>query len=323
MKALKAHAKQFASTGKLRVRTTKHHLPRAFGRLGPAQKIKVLQASAMAPRILDRFVVDDAKANLLKQVRGPLPGMASAYRRYTAFCELRQTPPFPVSKEVVPQRISVFNNSATFGNYVSLLEKCCFFLLFPTTWLTSCVRHAVKGLKKCQDRSFRFSNFIRIRLMTHLIEFESMDAEFAQPAFLSFLFACRVPSDTLCLARSFPDDPLGAFSPQPGNPLIGARVIAGESCLFPKLPRRKNLETGCILRRPCFCALHAINGSLLCPVHAMWPAIRRRVAPGSPSSRQLTGGTSIGPSRLSWASFWSPKRHVTAPTPSVWGPLKN
>ena len=89
-KAAKAHAEQFAPTGKLRVLTTnKHHLPRAFGRLGPSHQIKVLQASTMAHRVLDRFVVDATKAHLLQQVRWSLPGMASAFRFYTAFCELR------------------------------------------------------------------------------------------------------------------------------------------------------------------------------------------------------------------------------------------
>ena len=109
VKAAKAHAKQFALAGMLRLRTTtKHHLPRAFGRLGPAQQIKVLQASTMAPRILDRCVADAAKANLPEQVRGPLPGMASAFRRYTAFCQLRRIPPFPAAEQTALQRSSVF-----------------------------------------------------------------------------------------------------------------------------------------------------------------------------------------------------------------------
>ena len=61
--------------------------------------------------------------------------MASAFRCYTAFCELRKAAPFPVREEVVLQWSSMFNTTATFGNYVSLLEKCCFFFLhFPAAW---------------------------------------------------------------------------------------------------------------------------------------------------------------------------------------------
>ena len=50
------------------------------------------------------------------------------------------------------------------------------------------------------------------------------------------------------------------------------------------------METCCILRRPCFCALQARRGSLICPVHALWPAIRRRVAPGAPLFREVNRG---------------------------------
>ena len=36
------------------------------------------------------------------------------------------------------------------------------------------------------------------------------------------------------------------------------------------------------MRRPCFCSLAGSRASSLCPAHAFWPLIRRRVAPGSP-----------------------------------------
>ena len=42
------------------------------------------------------------------------------------------------------------------------------------------------------------------------------------------------------------------------------------------------METGGIIRRPCVCALQSRRGSTLRPVHALWPAIHRRVAPGAP-----------------------------------------
>ena len=82
---------------------------------------------------------------------------------------------------------------------------------------------------------------MRSKMLTHLIEFESTDAEFAHAAYLSFLFAFRVPSGTLSLPRDFSDDPLDTFSPQLEKDLIGARVIAGEPFLIAKLSRRKNL----------------------------------------------------------------------------------
>ena len=133
-KAVKAHTSKLQRTGKLVMRTTrKLHLPKDFGKLGPAQRIKTLKAAALNPRVLDRFVFDATSANLLKQVKGSLPGMASAYRCYISFCELRNFTPFPAKEEVATQRSSVFGNTSTYGSYVCHLEKCCYFLRYPTT----------------------------------------------------------------------------------------------------------------------------------------------------------------------------------------------
>ena len=144
----------------------------------------------------------------------------------------------------------MFNNKATYGNYISHLRKCCFFLNMPTDWLTPKVCHVAKGLKKSQGRGFRFSNFIRSPLLIQLLHRETIQSEFAQAAFLSFLFPLRVPSKTLQLRRAFRNDQLLAFSPQPEKALIGTAVVGGETFLVTKFPWRKNMVDGCILRRP-------------------------------------------------------------------------
>ena len=187
VKALKAHASQVGRSGKLVLRTTrKLHLPRTFGQLGPAQRIKMLRAAALTPSVMDRFVFDATSDNLIKQAKGSLPSMASAFRCYTDFCELRKIPALPVLGETVLQWSSLFANTATYGNYVTHLGKCCFFLRSPTTWIAPIARHVAKGLMKCQDRSCRFPNFIRGQLLVKIIHHESLMGEFAQAAFLSF-----------------------------------------------------------------------------------------------------------------------------------------
>ena len=75
---------------------------------------------------------------------------------------------------------------------------------------------------------------------------------------------------------------MDTFSPQPEKESIGVRTIAGEYFLIAKLSWRKILTSGCILRRPCFCGLHADQAAQLCPVRAFWPCIRRRAEPGQP-----------------------------------------
>ena len=151
--AIRRHSAQFSVSGQIVVRAKrKLHAPRPFTKMGPAQRVRPLGAPAVLPHEVDRFVKGAAHANLLKQAKAPLPGMASASRCYAAFCELREVAPFPVREEVALQWSSMFNNTATFGNYVSLLEKYCFFLHFPTAWKPPCVRHVAKGLGKFQNK---------------------------------------------------------------------------------------------------------------------------------------------------------------------------
>ena len=142
------------------------------------------------------------------------------------------------------------------------------------------MRHVAKGLKKRQDKSFRFPSFIRSPLLLKITNHESAVGEFAQACFFSFLFALRVPSGTLQLRRAFSPDNLLIFPPQPDKALIGIASVGGELFLVAKFSWRKNISNGCILRRPCFCNLGTPFATSLCPVHCFWPAVRRRVACG-------------------------------------------
>ena len=283
LNSTKRHAKQFERWGKLRVRTSKKlKTPPNFARMGPAQRIKLFSSGQLIPKVVNRFMQENLQANLLKQVRGSLPGIASAFRCYLAFCELERANPLPPMEETVLKWSSVFNDTATFGNYISYLQKACFFLRQPTTWLTPAVRHVAKGLAKAQNKSFKFANFIRSQLLVEIIEHESTGSEFAQAAFPSFLFSFRVPSETLQLRRNYADGPLMVFSPQEEKAIIGVSYEGNGPYLVAKLSWRKNLPGGCILRRPCFCHLASPKARKLCPVHVFWKLIRRRVDPGQP-----------------------------------------
>ena len=209
--------------------------------MGPVQRIRLLGSPAVLPREVGRYVRDATQANFLKQAKGSLPGMASAFRCYAAFCDLRKVAPFPALEEVVLQWSSMFNNTATFGNYVSLLEKCCFFLHFPLLGSPPCAKHAAEGLKKRQNKSSRFPNFIRSPLLLRVITHETSASEFDQAAFFSFLFSLRAPSATPVLRRAFSSDLLGDFPPQEEKALIGVFFSGGSPFLIAKFPWRKNL----------------------------------------------------------------------------------
>ena len=133
--------------------------------------------------------------------------MASAFRCYVAFCELRHKPPSPAQEEIALQRSSIFNNAATCGNYISHLQKCFYFLRFRSDWLTHAVRHDAKGLKKRQNKSSRFHNLIRSPLSVKIIGRDSF-AESEQEVLPSFLFSFRVQSGTLQLIRAYSSDAL-------------------------------------------------------------------------------------------------------------------
>ena len=116
-----------------------------------------------------------------------------------------------------------------------------------------------KGLKKCQDKIFKFPNYIRIRLLIRIIRAESTRSEFAQACLFSLLFSFRVPSETLQIRMAFRNDRLTEFPPHPEKALVGVRRVGGYDFLAAKFPYRGDLTCGVIPKRPFFCPLGSEN----------------------------------------------------------------
>ena len=77
-----------------------------------------------------------------------------------------------------------------------------------------------------------------------------------------------------------PSRPSGWIHPQPEKALIGVRAIDGQQFLLSRLTTRKNLASGCILRRSYRCHL-AVPGALkLRHAHGSWADVSRRIRPG-------------------------------------------
>ena len=89
----------------------------------PMQKISRLAAAPLRPAVLDLFVFDAAQSNHLKEVKGSRPVLSSSFGCYMFFCQLRSVAPCPPTEEAAIQWISAFNDTATFENYVSHLQK--------------------------------------------------------------------------------------------------------------------------------------------------------------------------------------------------------
>ena len=173
-----------------------------------------------------------------------------------------------------------FIPGATFSNYVGYLRKACHFLQNPLTWDTAALANIVAALKLEGKGKYVFPNFIRSDLMQKIIRHDSRDSPFAQLAFLSLLYALRVPPEALNIQRAFKRDDLTGGSPMKERALIGLRGSAPNQCLAIRFSRRKNLPMGCVLSRPCFCPLADPEDRRLCPAHSIWPFIASRVQSG-------------------------------------------
>ena len=258
---------------------SKLRLPVSFSSLGPAAKLAKLRKANVNNFKIRRFFRVKAQKNALTGVRFCFGSFTSAIRCYYNFCELRETPPFPVKAISVIEWSSIFNPGATFNNYVNYLKKACFYLDQPIDWATPAVSNIIKGLRLAGKAKLRFPNFIDSSLVVAIMKHEGK-SEFAQLAFLSFLFALRVPSEALTLERAYKRDELSDFLPIKGRALIGLRGPEGQERLIIRLARRKNLPQGCIMARPCFCELSSEIAHQLCPVHFFWPLVTQRVRSG-------------------------------------------
>ena len=187
-------------------------LPANNDRMGPAARIKAIRTSGQTPLRVGRFILDRTQVNLLKQVRGSLPAIPSALNCFADFCELRAAQPFPATELIVMEWSASFSGTATFANYISRLQTVCFCVGSPATWLTPAGRHVSRGLKKCHDTAFRFPNFIRCQLLLRIAQQESDESDLGQACWLSFLFAFRVPSETLHLVIAYRGDEI-SFPP--------------------------------------------------------------------------------------------------------------
>ena len=59
-----------------------------------------------------------------------------------------------------------------------------------------------------------------------------------------------------------------------------------------RLSSRKNLPSGRIISRPCFCSLPAPAAKRMCPVRAIWPCVASRVRHGDKISPSFTAQNS-------------------------------
>ena len=251
-----------------------------FDKLTPGAKVKFLAESGFDPADTLLLLTLGSELNLLRSVKSSLGSVRSGIASYMRFCALVARPAFPPSEETVRLWSGTFNPGKTFNQYLAHLQKTSLLMHQPLDWLTPTIRGISKGLKNAQDLSFKFPNFIQTQDLLKLLRYTKVDSSTGQLFFLSYLFALRVPSETLRLTRAYADDPLTQFIPQKEKALIAVRFHSQTPVLVIKFAFRKNVRNGCILMRPCLCLEEDQTAQRLCPVHTVWEFIKERVDPG-------------------------------------------
>ena len=194
-----------------------------FAGLTPANKVAVLSAAGIGPSRLSEFLSLGAGINVLMGVKSSLPAARSGISSYMRCFTLLGRPDSPTTQEAVERWGATFNPGKTFNQYMAHLQKASILLNQPLTWLTPNVRDMGKGMGNAQDMSFKFQSFVRSMELFILLGRTEIETEIGHAFFLSYLFALRVPSETLALMRAFRDDPITEFTPQKDKALIATR----------------------------------------------------------------------------------------------------
>ena len=125
------------------------------------------------------------------------------------------------------------------------------------------------------------------------------------------------------LRRAFSDDPIDDHAPHPEKSLIKLAKLVGHPYLVMKFSFRENLVYGCIVRRPCFCAVGTKRALALCPFHTFWPLIKDRVRSGHLLFPTITRMNLNRITKAVIGSWPFQTRNATAVMPSGVVPLVN
>ena len=87
----------------------------------------------------------------------------------------------------------------------------------PLDWATNAAVHTEYGMRMAGKNMIRFPNFIRSALIWRLVRGLSNNDELGRMAYISFLFAIRLPSGTLSIRRDHKGGKVTLFTPPTGE----------------------------------------------------------------------------------------------------------
>ena len=188
-------------------------LPDNYSKLTPMAKTDALGKSGAPQHLVNEFLDNGAKLDILRSAQGSLRSVASGINNYRRFCTLAKSTAFPASTGTVRRWITTFNPGKTYGLSINHVRKAATPPGHDDAWLTPEVRLIAKGLRNDHDRRFDVPNFIMTSDVMRIILDQGWRRNMGMIAYLSYLFSLRVPSETLQLTIANPGEKLLKFSP--------------------------------------------------------------------------------------------------------------
>jgi hypothetical protein len=279
-------------------------LPPKFIDAAPLTRLRMLAdlARAAPPEELETirdFMFQVSQIGTLRLSQSSLPGVASALRHWGRFANLWDFPPFPPTPDAILAWSSCFNMGGTFAVYANHLRCACTTQGIGIEWFQDPrVRAIVKGLKKADLEKFRPKMGVSRELLKRFVTNSRIPDALRTLCWLSYAFLLRMGSEALELRKAPDWSTLGMLFPLPAGVagFIGLRERDGRRVLVIRLRKRKNMQHGSMISRQCSCRPRGdTTGSFLdsglCPVCALWPAIRRLADPGALLFRTIEKGS--------------------------------
>ena len=166
-------------------------LPDRYTKLAPMAKTDALGRPGAPQHLVNEFVDNGAKLNILRPAQGSLRSVASGINNCIRICTLTDPATFPPSMGTIRRRITTPNTGKTFGLYINRARKAALLLGHDDARLLPDVRLIKKGLRGAQDKSFELPNFIMTSDVMRIILDQAWQSNMGTIAYFPYLFSLR------------------------------------------------------------------------------------------------------------------------------------
>ena len=119
-------------------------------------KTESLCRSGAPKRLVNEFLDNGSKRNILRSAQGAIRPLASGISNYIRFCTLAASAAFPPSTGSVRRWVASFKPGETFGLYINLASKADILIGRDTAWITPEVRLLANGLRNAHEGRFAY-----------------------------------------------------------------------------------------------------------------------------------------------------------------------